>query len=319
MPQIDPLFTPLKLFKNAFVSTVYSGLFRRIKIHQNRERIKLSDGDFLDLDWSYANSPSDELIILLHGMEGDGQRPYVTGVARHFNNNGVDAVCVNFRSCSGELNKKFSSFHSGQTNDLKEVIAHIITNYKYNSLFLKGVSLGGNILLKYLGENQNIPAQLKAAMAVSVPVDLAASSKALHLFKNILFHIYFMIGLKYKLMQKQRQFPEKISRKALYSVWTLRKLDELYTAKANGFKSAADYYKKSSSLHFLSSIETPVLLLNAKNDSFLTSSCFPYEMAQMSNYLFLETPEKGGHVGFISKGGVYYNEKRALEFFREFQ
>ena len=156
-------------------------------------------------------------------------------------------------------------------------------------------------------------------MAVSVPVDLAASSKALHQFKNILFHIYFMIGLKYKLMQKQRQFPEKISRKALYSVWTLRKLDEVYTAKANGFKSAADYYKKSSSLHFLSSIETPVLLLNAKNDSFLTSSCFPYEMAQMSNYLFLETPEKGGHVGFISKGGVYYNEKRALEFFREFQ
>ena len=120
-------------------------------------------------------------------------------------------------------------------------------------------------------------------------------------------------------MQKQRQFPEKISRKALYSVWTLRKLDEVYTAKANGFKSAADYYKKSSSLHFLSSIETPVLLLNAKNDSFLTSSCFPYKMAQMSNYLFLETPEKGGHVGFISKGGVYYNEKRALEFFREFQ
>ena len=119
MPQIDPLFTPLKLFKNAFVSTVYSGLFRRIKIHQNRERINLSDGDFLDLDWSYANSASDELIILLHGMEGDGQRPYVTGVARHFNNNGVDAVCVNFRSCSGELNKKFSSFHSGQTNDLK--------------------------------------------------------------------------------------------------------------------------------------------------------------------------------------------------------
>jgi len=198
MPQIDPFFTPLKLFKNAFVSTVYSGLFRRIKIHQNRERINLSDGDFLDLDWSYAKSPSDELIILLHGMEGDGQRPYVTGVARHFNNNGVDAVCVNFRSCSGELNKKFSSFHSGQTNDLKEVIAHIITNYKYNSLFLKGVSLGGNIVLKYLGENQNIPTQLKAAMAVSVPVDLAASSNALHQLKNILFYDWFKVQIDAK-------------------------------------------------------------------------------------------------------------------------
>jgi predicted alpha/beta-fold hydrolase len=173
--------------------------------------------------------------------------------------------------------------------------------------------------LKYLGENDNIPQQLKAAMAVSVPVDLAASSKALHQFKNILFHIYFMIGLKYKLMKKQRQFPDKISRKALYSVWTLRKLDEVYTAKANGFTNAADYYEKSSSLGFLSSIKTPVLLLNAKNDSFLTPSCFPLEMAQKSKYLHLETPEKGGHVGFIQKGCVYYNEKRALEFFRKFQ
>lgn len=319
MPQIDSFFTASKLFKNAFVSTVYSGLFRRVKIRQERERIHLSDGDFLDLDWSSSTSASKQLVILLHGMEGNGQRPYVTGVARHFNANGVDAVCVNFRSCSGELNKKFSSFHSGQTNDLNDVIHHIVTHYKYTSIFLKGISLGGNIVLKYLGENQNIPPQLKSAMAVSVPIDLAASSKALHQFKNILFHIYFMIGLKYKLMQKQRQFPNKISRKTLYKVWTLRSLDEVYTAKANGFKNASDYYNKASSLQYLSAIKTPVLLLNAKNDSFLTPSCFPYTIAEKSKYLYIETPVHGGHVGFISKGGVYYNEKRALEFFREFQ
>ncbi|MDA9760042.1 MAG: YheT family hydrolase [Flavobacteriaceae bacterium] len=319
MPLVKSYFNPIFVFKNAFISTVYSGLFRQLNIKQKRERIILRDGDFLDLDWSYTAGQSNKLVILLHGMEGDGQRPYVTGVAKHFNSNGIDAVCVNFRSCSGELNKKFSSFHSGQTDDIKDVIAHVIKTYNYTSIFLKGISLGGNIILKYLGENDNIPQQLKAAMAVSVPVDLAASSKALHQFKNILFHIYFMIGLKYKLMKKQRQFPDKISRKALYSVWTLRTLDEVYTAKANGFTNAADYYEKSSSLGFLSSIKTPVLLLNAKNDSFLTPSCFPLEMAQKSKYLHLETPEKGGHVGFIQKGCVYYNEKRALEFFRKFQ
>ena len=128
-----------------------------------------------------------------------------------------------------------------------------------------------------------------------------------------------MIGLKYKLMQKQRQFPERISRKTLYSVWTLRALDEVYTAKANGFKDIADYHQKSSSLHYLSSIKTPVLLLNAKNDSFLTPSCFPYDIARKSSFVHLETPKYGGHVGFVTKDNVYYNEKRALAFFREIQ
>ena len=319
MPIVKSYFTPRFLFKNAFISTVFSGLFRRVKIDQQRERITLRDGDFMDLDWSSGAKPSKQLVVLLHGMEGHGQRPYVSGVAKYFNAHDIDAVCVNFRSCSGEQNKKFSTFHSGQTDDLQDVIAHILKNYSYTSIFLKGISLGGNIVLKYLGEGNAIPSKIKGAMAVSVPIDLASSSKALHQFKNILFHIYFMIGLKYKLMQKQRQFPERISRKTLYSVWTLRALDEVYTAKANGFKDIADYHQKSSSLHYLSSIKTPVLLLNAKNDSFLTPSCFPYDIARKSSFVHLETPKYGGHVGFVTKDNIYYNEKRALAFFRELQ
>ena len=318
MPIVKSSFTPRFLFKSAFISTVFSGLFRRIKIDQQRERITLRDGDFMDLDWSSGAKPSKQLVVLLHGMEGHGQRPYVSGVAKYFNANDIDAVCVNFRSCSGEQNKKFSTFHSGQTDDLQDVIAHILKNYSYTSIFLKGISLGGNIVLKYLGEGNAIPSKIKGAMAVSVPIDLASSSKALHQFKNILFHIYFMIGLKYKLIQKQRQFPERISRKTLYSVWTLRALDVVYTAKANGFKNIADYHQKSSSLNYLSSIKTPVLLLNAKNDSFLTPSCFPYDIARKSAFVHLETPKYGGHVGFVTKDNIYYNEKRALEFFREF-
>lgn len=319
MPIVKSYFTPRFLFKSAFISTVFSGLFRRLKIDQTRERITLRDGDFIDLDWSSGAKPSKQLVVLLHGMEGHGQRPYVSGVAKYFNAHDIDAVCVNFRSCGGEQNKKFSTFHSGQTDDLQDVIAHILKNYSYTSIFLKGISLGGNIVLKYLGEGNAIPSKIKGAMAVSVPIDLASSSKALHQFKNILFHIYFMIGLKYKLMQKQRQFPERISRKTLYSVWTLRALDEVYTVKANGFKDIADYHQKSSSLHYLSSIKTPVLLLNAKNDSFLTPSCFPYDIARKSAFVHLETPKYGGHVGFVTKDNVYYNEKRALAFFRELQ
>lgn len=319
MPLIDSNYKTSLIFQNGFISTVYSGLIRKIKIQQQRERICLRDGDFLDLDWSYAKGGSTDLIILLHGMEGNGQRPYVSGVAHYFNSNKIDAVCVNFRSCSGELNRSFSSFHSGQTNDLDDVIQQIISKKKYDSIFLKGVSLGGNIVLKYLGETTNLSPKIKAAMAVSVPIDLAESSRELHRFKNILFHIYFMIGLKLKLKQKHRQFPEKLSKKNLWSIWTLRDVDEHYTAPANGFKNADDYYSKSSSKSFLIDIQTPVLLLNALNDSFLSPSCYPFETAKKSSFLYLETPKYGGHVGFVSPDVIYYNEKRALEFFLKFK
>jgi hypothetical protein len=271
------------------------------------------------LDWSYASGASNSLAIILHGMEGHGQRPYVSGIARHLNTQHMDAICVNFRGCSGQINTQFFSFHSGQTEDLKDVIAHVISNHNYDSIFLNGISLGGNIVLKYLGETLDVPKQIKAAMAVSVPVDLAGSSKALHRFKNCLFHIYFMIGLKLKLRQKQRQFPTKISRLSLWRIWTLRALDEFYTSRANGFKDAAEYYNKSNSLQYLPAITTPVLILNALNDTFLTETCYPNAIAEDNPFIYLETPKHGGHVGFILPGKVYYNELRAAEFFLKFK
>lgn len=319
MPQIKSRYKPSLPFKSGFISTVYSGLIRYIKYPQKRERIKLSDGDFLDLDWSYASKPTNSLAIILHGMEGHGQRPYVSGIARHLNTQHMDAICVNFRGCSGQINNQFFSFHSGQTEDLKDVITHVISNHNYDSIFLNGISLGGNIVLKYLGETSDVPKQIKAGMAVSVPVDLAGSSKALHSFKNCFFHIYFMIALKLKLKQKYRQFPTKISRLSLWRIWTLHSLDEIYTSRANGFKDAAHYYNKSNSLQYLPAITTPVLILNALNDTFLTETCYPKAIAEDNPFIYLETPKYGGHVGFILPGGVYYNEFRAAEFFLKFK
>ena len=319
MPQIKSRYKPSLPFKSGFISTVYSGLIRYIKYPQKRERIKLSDGDFLDLDWSYASKPTNSLAIILHGMEGHGQRPYVSGIARHLNTQHMDAICVNFRGCSGQINNQFFSFHSGQTEDLKDVITHVISNHNYDSIFLNGISLGGNIILKYLGETSDVPKQIKAGMAVSVPVDLAGSSKALHSFKNCFFHIYFMIALKLKLKQKYRQFPTKISRLSLWRIWTLHSLDEIYTSRANGFKDAAHYYNKSNSLQYLPAITTPVLILNALNDTFLTETCYPKAIAEDNPFIYLETPKYGGHVGFILPGGVYYNEFRAAEFFLKFK
>jgi predicted alpha/beta-fold hydrolase len=288
-----------------------------LKIIQHRERITLRDGDFIDLDWSYAKKSSKSIIVLLHGMEGHGQRPYITGPALLFNNNNIDAICVNFRGCSGELNMKYSSFHSGMTEDLEDVINHVISLNRYDSIFIKGISLGANILLKYLGEDNDIPTQVKAGMAVSAPCDLSGSAKALHKLKNLPYQINFLWGLLKLLKQKQKQFPNLITSSQIRNIFTLNDFDEVYTSRAHGFKNAQDYYAKASSLQFLKSINIPVLILNALNDSFLSKDCFPYEEAKKNSSLYLETPQWGGHVGFISRKGFYYNEKRALEFFLE--
>ena len=151
MPIIESAYKPPFLFRNGFVSTVYSGLARRVNgLIQERERITLSDDDFLDLDWSYSMEKSDKVIIMLHGLEGNGQRPYMTGVAKLFNTHGVDAVCVNFRGCSGEPNLKYRSYHSGATEDLVDIINHLIGTKHYSEIYFHGISLGANMVLKYL-------------------------------------------------------------------------------------------------------------------------------------------------------------------------
>ena len=317
MPIVKSNFKPHFRFRSGFIATVYSGLIRRLKINQTRERITLRDADFIDLDWSYSPTPSKSVIILFHGLEGHGQRPYITGPALYFNANNIDAICVNFRCCSGELNRYYESYHSGKTDDLEDIIQHVVSLEKYDSIFLKGISLGGNILLKYLGDGSNVPPQVKAAMAVSVPCDLSGSAKALHKLKNLPYHINFKWGLVQRLKLKQKQFPDAISKAKIKSIKTLNDFDEVYTSRAHGFKNAQDYYEKCSSLQFLKTIKTPVLILNALDDSFLSKACFPFEDAEENSNIFLETPSRGGHVGFISSGGFYYNETRALEFFLE--
>ena len=317
MPIVKSKFKAPFRFRSGFIATVYSGLIRRLKINQFRERIILRDDDFIDLDWSYSSAPSKSLIILFHGLEGHGQRPYITGAALHFNEHNIDAICVNFRCCSGELNKYYPTYHSGKTDDVEDIIKHVISLEKYDSIFLKGISLGGSILLKYLGDGTVVPPQVKAAMAVSVPCDLSGSAKALHTLKNLPYHINFKRGLVNRLKLKQKKFPEAISKARIKTIKTLNDFDEVYTSRAHGFKNAQDYYDKCSSLQFLNAINTPVLILNALNDSFLSEACYPYNEAKINPNVFLETPNHGGHVGFISRNGYYYNETRALDFFLE--
>ncbi len=318
MPIIESTYKPTIFFKNGFVSTVYSGLVRYVKgVKQERERITLFDGDFIDLDWSFSTVKTKKLVILLHGLEGNGQRPYMTGSAKLFNNDHIDAVCVNFRGCSGEDNLKFRSYHSGATEDLEAIITHIISEKDYSEIYLNGISLGANMILKYLGERDTVPNQIKAAIAVSVPCYLYGSAKALHTFKNKLYHDRFLKHLVSRLKSKQQKFKEALSIKEIISIKTLFDFDNLYTSKAHGFKDALDYYEKSSCLQFLPNIKIPTLIINALNDSFLSPECYPVKEAKNNPNIYLEMPQNGGHVGFVDKKNVYYNEKRALEFVKE--
>lgn len=317
MPLLPSTYNPPLLFKNTHFATIYAAVFRKVALVQQRERLQLNDGDFLDIDWSYATEKTSKLIILLHGLEGNAGRPYVKGSAAIFNANGFDACAVNFRSCSGENNKQYRTYNSGETRDLEATLAHIQQLNTYETIVIKGFSLGGNVALKYAGSSVNMPAEVKAVIGVSVPCFLYGSMLQLHRLNNRIYHNRFKKDLVGKLKQKRLSHPNRITHEDVAAVKTLRDFDEVYTARAFQFKNALEYYEKSSALPYLSSIKIPALLLNAANDSFLSKECYPMEIAKTNPNFYLEIPEYGGHVGFYLPGLYYYNELKAIDFMKK--
>jgi len=176
------------------------------------------------------------------------------------------------------------------------------------------VSLGDNLILKYLGERTDVPSKIKSAIAVSVPADLEGSCNELHKPKNRPFANRFLKHLKRKLISKMLNYPDNLSTEMFCSINTLRDFDEVYTSKAHGFIDASDYYTQCSCLQFLPNIKVRTLIINALNDSFLSPECYPVKEAKMNSNLYLEMPKYGGHAGFIAQKNIYYNERRALEF-----
>ncbi|MFL1894312.1 YheT family hydrolase [Aquimarina sp. 2-A2] len=320
MPILTATYQPPIVFRNAHVATIYPNLFRHVNhLTQQRERLELDDGDFIDLDWSYASSKTtNHLVIILHGLEGNAQRSYMKGLAKHLTSKSLDVVAVNLRNCSEQPNRIYASYHAGASEDLGHVIQHLSTKYAYDKISICGFSLGGNIVLKYLGETQNIPAAIVSAVAVSVPCDLHDSLQQIEKPANFIYRNRFVRHLKSKLFQRAGDFPDDISEEAIKACQSLLDIDDLYTSKAHGYKNAEEYYLKCSSKNFLSKIRIPTLLLNAKNDSFLGAACYPIAAAETNTSLFLEMPEYGGHVGFYDKKNLYYHERRAYEFISQF-
>ena len=303
------------MFRNYHISTVYASTMRKAHVVQERERLELTDSDFLDIDWSFTQASNcKKVLVVMHGLEGSSKRPYVTGLAHYFTQNGWDVAAVNFRGCSGELNRKFQSYHAGATGDLDQVITHILYSGKYTSIALNGFSLGANLMLKYLGEERILPQQIKAAVMVSAPCDLHGSLKKLQETRNIIYAKRFIRKLKTHLLARAEKFPKQITRQEIDACNSLLDIDDLYTSKAHDFGTALEYYEANSSLQFLPDIKIPTLIINAKNDGFLSPSCYPIDIAAEKENLYLEMPEYGGHMGFLQASDLNYNEERALEF-----
>ncbi len=303
---------------NAHLETIYPSLVRRVGIHPyHRERILTPDDDFLDLDWLTANSR--KLLIISHGLEGSSDRAYVKGLAKAVLASGYDILAWNFRGCSGEINKQLRFYHSGATDDLETVIAHAVSKMKYEEIALAGFSLGGNLTLKYLGESRVHPI-ISRAVVFSVPLHLQSSCAKISRPSNWIYANRFIKSLKKKILLKSVAYPQ-LDTTPLPSIKTLEAFDDRYTAPIHGYANAADYYNQNSSIHFLPDIEIPTLIINAKNDPFLSEECFPTEKLKHHKTVRIETPLRGGHVGFsqFTPAGLYWSEERAVRFLETLQ
>lgn len=316
MPLKTTEYLPPFPFKNGHLNTIYSSLLRKIKpVPFKRKRIDTLDDDFLDID--FIENGSKKIVILCHGLEGSSDSKYIQATAKILSKNGYSIAALNYRFCSGEINRQLITYHSGKTDDLHTVINYVLPNY--DSVYLVGFSLGGNLILKYNGDGLfNLSSKIKASVAISVPVDLKGSSIALQRRENTLYNWRFLLTLSKKMYLKHKQFPDDLDIQSLKLVKKLTDFDEYFTSKINGFKNAQDYYSKASSKQFITNISKPTLLINALDDPFLSESCFPITEAKKNLNFNLMTPRYGGHVGFISKGDFYWSEHQILNFLNSY-
>jgi len=271
-----------------------------------RERWDTPDGDFLDLDFFEAEGLRDDvLVILLHGLEGSAKSGYILETARRLAGRGIASVALNFRSCSGELNRGLRLYHSGETSDLAWVIERLHTERPHRRLAASGVSLGGNVLLKYLGERGSA-SDLVAAAAWSLPFDLAAGARFMeHGFAR--FYVNRLLrSLKTKFHARQDELGPRIDLERTLQATTFWEFDDAATAPLHGFDGADDYYSQCSCGQFIPKIDTPTLVIQSHDDPFVPAAAVPEDALNDNPLITNLITDHGGHVGFVS-GSIPFN------------
>lgn len=316
---IESPFRPAWWLRNCHAQTIWPALFRRSPhVETGRERLRLPDNDFIDLDWTTGKDGP--VVIVMHGLEGSIHSQYAKGLLSALHRHGYRAVLMHFRGCSGEHNLMARSYHSGETTDLRFVIASIRDRFPDSGLALVGFSLGGNVVLKYLGESRS-DSDIDTAVAVSVPFDLAEGARRLNRGFSKLYQWHLLNRLQNKVVDKFRYRDDAPFDLHDVTCWNdFSSFDTHVTAALHGFRDSNDYYSQSSSRPFLRRIETPTLILHSLDDPFLSPEAIPDEN-EISNQVTLELSKKGGHVGFIS-GKIpwrprYWVEERVPEFLNQ--
>jgi predicted alpha/beta-fold hydrolase len=309
-------FSPPRWLRGRHAQTMFGTLLRPgPRLPLRRERWELSDGDFLDVD-RLEGPHAAPLLVVLHGLEGSSSSHYVRGLLGQARTRGWRGMAVNFRSCSGEPNRLLRSYHSGETGDLGEAVRRAQAESETAPLLLAGCSLGGNVLVKWLGE-QGAQARVRAAAALSVPFDLKACARALDApgAMSFVYRTRFLHTLKRKALAKARRFPG-IDAARVRSARTLFEFDEALTGPVHGFAGAEDYWAQSSSGPYVARVRVPLLLLSAEDDPFIPAACLPREAAASNPHVTLEAPARGGHLGFIAGPFLpwFWAERRVAEF-----
>ena len=298
------------------LQTLYPALIaRRPCVAYRRERWDTPDGDFIDLDWTAApKAVGAPLLVLFHGLEGSSNSQYARGLMHAAAQRGWTGVVVHFRGCSGEINRLPRAYHSGDSTEINWILRRLQAQHG-GVLFAAGVSLGGNALLKWLGEQRAAAnVVVHRAAAVSAPVDLHAAGRALEQGFNMIYTNNFLATMKRKSFAKLRTHPGLFDPSKLRATRTLREFDDLVTAPLHGFAGVDDYYTRASSKPLLMCVTVPTLLLNARNDPFLPGTALP-ELRQLSHAITPAFPEEGGHVGFPDRAGsIKWLPNTVLEF-----
>jgi len=315
---VEASYQPPWWYRGRHLQTVWGPLFRRLRrLPLRRERWSTPDGDFLDLDWLEGESP---LVVILHGLEGSSGSHYARGLLREAAGLGWRAVVLHFRSCSGELNRGRRLYHAGETSDLDWVIGRLIEREPATPLGLVGVSLGGNVALKWLGERgEGAPAQVCGAATISTPFDLTACAESLDRGLNRpLYTARFLRSMKAKVQAKRRLYDGLVNVPAALRARTFAVYDRLATAPINGFADERDYWTRASSGPYLARIRRPCLLINAANDPFVPADTLPTAAVADSPWLEAAFLPQGGHVGFLEGpwGRRSWAERQALAFLR---
>lgn len=316
MPVIKSQYRAPWWMRQGDIATIVPNVFsRESKPGYHRERIDTPDEDFIDLDWLQKDD-NVKLLIISHGLEGNSTRPYVIRMANYFHERGWDILAWNCRSCSGELNKQPRFYHHGATDDVETVVERAMEPGKYTTVAMSGFSMGGNLTLKYLGEQgKNINPIIKGAVVFSTPVDLPSSVGEFAKRRNHYYKMRFLNKLEVKVKAKALALPDTFPKVDFTKIKGFPDFDNMITAPIHGFRNAEEFYIQVSSKPYLKYITIPTLIVNALDDPFLGEGCYPVREVEDLEHVLLETPENGGHVGFSLAGQNYsYMEIRTEEF-----